>query len=83
MCRIGSEAIFLGVILSALGTYISIVPNSCWEIRATIQAPLQGPPRKDKQTTKGPQEIANTIPDLCLFLCHNRGSLYQILQWYF
>ena len=75
--RARSVAIFLGVIASALGRHIPLVP---------AQSALRGPfgrlqaSRKYQQPTKGPQEIATTIHGLCLLSA--LGILHRSFHWY-
>ena len=81
-----SEAIFLGVIFSALGMHTSVVPNNKHpDASKKYEQPSKQPSRSLQETTattQRPTGNTTTIRGLCFFLCHSLGILYQILQWY-
>ena len=80
-----SEAMFLGVIVSALGTHSPVVPhNTRPEASRNEQQPPRQPSGRLQQTTAttGPQDITTLIRGLGLFLCRSLGIGYHILQRY-
>ena len=85
------EAIFLGVVVRALGMRIPIVPAHlapqgplCRRVAAAAMCPQEAP-REHQQPTKCPtgnDHHHSQAPSICLLLCRDLGILYHILQWY-